>query len=498
MRIAAYCRVSTDHEDQLNSLENQREFFAEYARKNGHQLIHVYADEGITGTSLKKRTEFKRLMADAELNAFDMVVVKDVSRFARNTVDFLQNVRQLKARGINTIFITTNMDSLGDSEFILTIFSAMAQEESANLSKRVKFGKRINAEKGRVPKHVYGYNRIDNFTLEINPFEADVVRRIYHMYTEEGVGARRIAIALNNENIPTKFGGKWDSTGIRRILKNTIYCGKYVNGKYEVEDYLTGKLVRTTPDKHICHDRPEWAIISEETFNKVEEQLQLRCHQYNVGEPFRGARYSNKYVFSTLIKCSVCGASFSRKRYQYKTRLGEPYWKCSTIDTSTKKSCYNTTKVFEQDLLVEISNYLRSAIADEKSFIKSIVDEALKSHQVGAGQATLEELTAKQAALEKKKEKLQDMYVNDLISMDSLKLKLAAIDGELGQLLLEVSRAGGGSIIEDNIQSAAEQYAKTIKEFLSLENINNVDMRKVVENILVDHEGNVTINLKKL
>ena len=158
MRIAAYCRVSTDKEEQKESLRHQKEFFEEYARRNGHALVRLYADEGISGTSLKKREEFKRLLRDAELGLFELVVVKDVSRFARNTVDALQSVRRLKALGINTLFINGSMTSIGDGEFALTLFSAMAQEESNNLSKRVKWGKRINAEKGRVPPRVYGFD----------------------------------------------------------------------------------------------------------------------------------------------------------------------------------------------------------------------------------------------------------------------------------------------------------------------------------------------------
>ena len=120
MRIAAYCRVSTEKDEQLDSLQNQKNFFTEYAEKNGHKLVRLYADEGISGTSLKKRDEFIRLIQDAQLGIFDMVVVKDVSRIARNTVDFLQSIRTLKGLGINTLFLTANMDSLGESEFVLT------------------------------------------------------------------------------------------------------------------------------------------------------------------------------------------------------------------------------------------------------------------------------------------------------------------------------------------------------------------------------------------
>ena len=178
MRIAAYCRVSTAKEEQLDSLAHQKEFFQAYAQRNGYELVKIYADEGISGTRLQKREQFQALLHDAKGHRFELVVVKDISRFARNTVDFLQSVRALKELGVNTRFLTADMDSLGESEFVLTVFGALAQEESANLSKRVKFGKKLNAQKGRVPRCIYGYDRIDNFTLQINQAEADVVRLI--------------------------------------------------------------------------------------------------------------------------------------------------------------------------------------------------------------------------------------------------------------------------------------------------------------------------------
>ena len=177
MKLAAYCRVSTDKEDQLNSLEAQKQFFTEYTQRTGDVLVRLYADEGISGTKIKNRKEFLRMMKDAEQGLFDMVVVKDISRFARNTVDLLQNIRKLKSLGIETQFLTANMTSMGNSEFVLTIFGALAQEESANTSKRVKFGKKLNAEKGRVPNLVYGYDKTigDYFHLTINETEANAI-----------------------------------------------------------------------------------------------------------------------------------------------------------------------------------------------------------------------------------------------------------------------------------------------------------------------------------
>ena len=317
MRIAAYCRVSTEKDEQLDSLQNQKIFFSEYAQKNGHKLVRLYADEGISGTSLKKRDEFIRLIQDAKLGLFEMVVVKDVSRLARNTVDFLQSIRTLKGLGVNTLFLTANMDSLGESEFVLTLFGAMAQEESANLSKRVKFGKKINAQKGRVPQRIFGYDRIDNFTLSINYGEARIVREIFRLYTEEGLGCRLISIQLNKAGYRTKFDCDWNTRAVRRILANPIYCGHYVNNKYEIKDYLTGKQVHIPPEEQFHHERPEWAIVTPEIFERAQQQLSERRAQYDSGEPFKGARYSNKHLFSTLIKCEHCGRSFCRKQYTY-------------------------------------------------------------------------------------------------------------------------------------------------------------------------------------
>ena len=271
MNLVGYCRVSTDTSDQINSLEAQKKFFEEYAKKNGHNLVRIYADEGISGTKTKNRKEFLRLMRDAGNGLFDMVVVKDISRFARNTVDLLNSTRTLKALNIETLFLTANMTVLGNSEFVLTIFGALAQEESANTSKRVKFGKQRNAEKGRVPNIVYGYDKTkgDYFNLQINDNEAKVIRRIFDMYVNEGHGATKIAIKLNDEGLKTKRNSNWSQNAISRILKNELYIGKIINGKEEIADFLTG--VRKSKDESdwLVVDRPDLAIVDPEIFHKA-------------------------------------------------------------------------------------------------------------------------------------------------------------------------------------------------------------------------------------
>lgn len=496
MKIAAYCRVSTEKDEQLDSLEHQKEFFNEYAKKNGHELVRLYADEGISGTSLKKRDEFVRLMCDAKLGLFDIVVVKDVSRLARNTVDFLQSIRTLKSFGVNTLFLTANMDSLGESEFVLTLFGAMAQEESANLSKRVKFGKKINAKKGRVPQRIFGYDRIDNFTLAINPKEAKVVREIYRLYLEDGLGCRTISISLNKAGYKTKYGCEWNARAVRRVLTNSIYCGHYVNNKFEIEDYLTGKQVKIPQEQHFHHERPEWAIITLDVFAKAQEQLDERRSKYNSGEPFRGARYSSKYLFSTLIKCEHCGRSFCRRRYTYvHTRV---YWTCTTNNQYTAEKCGNNIKLEENELLAEIQTYLSALIQDKDTFIRTVIAEIEKQRPSGRGSLDAADIEKKRRRLIMKKDRYQEMYANDLMTMSELKEKTAEIVEALNELDYSLKQYQQCIAIRQDSETRIGFYMQEIERFLSLETVTNTDLRKIIDHISVNMDGNVRIFLRKL
>ena len=496
MKIAAYCRVSTDKDEQIDSLNHQKEFFMEYAKRNGHDLFRLYADEGITGTSVKKREQFQRLMRDAELGLFQLVVVKDISRFSRNTVDALQSIRKLKSMGINTLFLTANMDSMGDSEFILTLFSAMAQEESNNLSKRVKWGKKINAEKGRVPQRIFGYDRIDKFTLEINPEEARIVRKIFSLYIDQGLGCRTISMTLNRENDKTKYGNDWNSRGVRRVLVNPIYCGILVNHKYEVEDFLTGKQIHIPKDEHFYHERPGWAIVTQETFQRAQEIMESRRSKYDSGEPFREARYSSKHVFSTLIKCEHCGRSFTRKTYTYvNTRV---YWRCVTNDQYTAEKCDNRVILDEPELVETLRKYLASMIEDKDAFIAGVMSDLQKQiPEAKDPMQSRQKAEAKRRKLLAKKDRYQEMCANDLITMEELKDKLAVICEELKSLDLELAKNAQSAKLLSNTQELFRLYRQEIIRFLDLETVTNMDMRRILDHISVSKDGTVHVVLKK-
>ena len=488
MKIAAYCRVSTDKKEQQESLQHQKEFFTEYARRNGHILVRLYADEGISGTSLKKREEFRLLLEDARLGLFEVVVVKDVSRFARNTVDALQSVRTLKALGINTLFINANMTSIGDGEFALTLFSAMAQEESNNLSKRVKWGKRINAEKGRVPPRVFGYDKMDNFTLAINEEEARIVRKVFSLYIDRGLGCRSISMALNRDGDQTKLGNAWDARGVKRLLSNPLYGGILVNHKYEIEDFLTGRQVALPEEERFYHRRPEWAIVPPERFRRAQEILASRRKQYASGEPCRQGRYSGKHPFSTLIKCAHCGRSFCRKSYTYQnTRV---YWRCVTNDQYTAETCDNPVILDEKALLEALRQYFSARIGDREAFIERTLAQ-LDRLLPGVDPAqSRRELQAKQKRLLQKRSRWQELYANDLLTIGELRDRLAALDRELQTVTQQLD----APVQPD--RSAG--YTARIEEFLTLQTVTNADLRRLIDRITVSRDGNIQVVLRKL
>ena len=493
MNIAAYCRVSTDKADQLNSLEAQKQFFSEYTQRTGDNLVRLYADEGISGTKIKNRKEFLRMMADAEHGLFDMVVVKDISRFARNTVDLLQNVRKLKALGIETQFLTANMTSMGNSEFVLTIFGALAQEESANTSKRVKFGKKMNAEKGRVPNIVYGYDKTigDYFNLAINEEEAAVIRQIYKWYIEEGYGAAKIANMLNAKGIRTKRNCQWSQNATCRILTNELYTGKIINGKQEVADFLTGQRTEKDETEWMVTERPELRIIEPEMYEKAQEILECRSKTFKLTKE----RQSNKYLFSTLIKCKECGWSFRRTVRTYKNTYIR--WVCSGHNGRGADSCPNAQTVDEEELIEVLSEYFSELLKAKKNVIRHVTGEFQRVYKAKDENLNYEkELNAQLHKLKKMRQKYMDMYTDDLITREELNEKIGGTKQEIERLENELKMVAYHLTKGEQLETILNRTFKEIEDISDVHQMTNAQLKRIIQKIEVDKDGNVDIYLR--
>lgn len=328
MRVAAYCRVSTDREEQQTSLREQMDVFRRRISEHpGWQLAGIYADEGLSATSTSRRREFQRMLADAEAGRIDYIITKSISRFARNTLDCLTYIRRLKRCGVNLLFEKENIDTgSAMSEMILTVMAAFAQEESRSISENIKWGLRKGYENGQVRwQRIYGYRRgacggCKTWEAQwvIEPGEAAVVRRIFAQY-EQGMSAQRIADGLNAEGIASPGGKRWQAAAVLAMLGNEKYAGDIRTQKYVVADHLTHKAVRNTMEEvpsYYIRNHHE-GIVSRRTFERVGRIRTLRDNRD--GTP--------QYPYGDCaLCCPRCGRQLVQR--QMRTSQSKRIWCC--------------------------------------------------------------------------------------------------------------------------------------------------------------------------
>ncbi len=490
---AAYCRVSTDKTDQLNSLAAQEEFFREYAIKNGYILAKTYSDEGISGTKTKNRLAFLQMIIDAQEGKFDYLLVKDVSRFARNAVDSLANMRKLTSCIQKIIFI--NNPNITDNEFLFGLVSLMAQEESVNMSKRVKFGKRINAEKGKVPNQVFGYDKIpgEYFDLLINEKEANVVRMIFHYYVNEGYGCNTIAKMLNEQGLITKRGSRWEQTTVARILVNELYMGQVINGKQEMISIYTYDRKEKPKEEWLVMDRPDLALVSKEIFEEAQKLLSSRYDAFNINRE----RSSNKHIFSTLIKCGECGSSF--RRLPARDALKTFKWTCNNRNYHGADVCSNVCKISETELLVGIKQYLCDAYKNKTNLIKLTREEFKKLYR----QSVAEGRSIK--SLEKEREQLKATYERQLtlcekglISYDEFEKRSKEVKERILQLEYDIKYTENVVDVEEMLYELLNNLFGDIEKLLQEDIFTNQLLKKIIDYIEVFPDGKVKIYMKIL
>ncbi len=328
VRVAAYCRVSTDQEDQQGSLTHQKQYFEEYIKRQPDwRLMGVFVDEGFSGTSTN-RPGFKKLIEAANSGEIDLILTKEVSRFARNTMDTLAHTRELRKQGVGVIFINDRIDTRqNDGEFRLTIMASVAQEESRKISERVKWGQKRSMENGVVfgCNNMYGYE-LSNGKLTVRPEEAEVVRRIYHKFLDEGKGTNVIARELYYEGVvPPKAKNKpWSSIMILRILRNEKYCGDLLQKKSCTPNFLDHKKIANHGQEEQVYLRDHHeAIVSRNTFERTQAELNRRS-------PFgkHKVRYSSRYWCSGKIVCGECGCRFVPRKRKRTDGSEYFYWVC--------------------------------------------------------------------------------------------------------------------------------------------------------------------------
>ena len=381
-RVAAYCRVSTDREEQEHSFETQKAMYTEMIMmKPSWQTAGIYADEGITGTVAKKRPGFMKMIEDCRKGKIDMIVTKSVSRFSRNNLDCLMYVRELKQLGIPIIFEKEGINTIQvSSELLLTLFGALSQAESESISMNVKLGIRQSLKNGNVRfsyKTFLGYRKGADGQPEIVPEQADIVRRIYNDFLA-GATYLEIAKRLTEEKVPTMGGGsRWFSERIKSILKNEKYKGDALLQKTYITDPISKRVKKNNgelPMYYVENSHP--AIIERRIFDRVQEEIARRAGKKKVkqtGTKTELGRYSGKYALTELLYCGECGTPYRRCTW---SRNGKKkiVWRCVSRLDYGKKYCKNSPSVEESRLHNAITAAITKKANSEEINIGGIMD----------------------------------------------------------------------------------------------------------------------------
>jgi site-specific DNA recombinase len=367
-KVAAYARVSTNTDEQYTSYEAQVNYYRKFIQERSEwEYTNVYADEGISGTNTKRRTEFNRMITDAVGGQIDLIITKSISRFARNTLDTISYVRKLKDKGVEVYFEKENLWTLDPkSELILTIMASIAQEESRSISQNVTWGKRVSFQSGKVSfayKSFLGYKK-ENDKLLIDEDEAVIVKMIYRMFLVEGKSASGIASHLTSLHIKTPTGKstKWTQNTIDSILRNEKYKGDALLQKKYTINYLNHTLVKNTgqiPQYYVENNHP--AIIDQDMWEQVQIELARRDEL--------GAKYSSSDVFASKLICEDCGGFYGKKKWHSNSKYSRFVYQCNRKFDKGKETC-RTPYLMEEDIKLKFIEVYNLTMKDKKRIIQ--------------------------------------------------------------------------------------------------------------------------------
>lgn len=512
LKVAAYCRVSTDKEEQTNSLESQRKYFRDYIENHPEwTLMGVYYDEGISGTQTKKRVGFNEMIEEAFRGNIDLILTKEVSRFARNTVDTLSFTRKLKDHGVGVIFTIDNIDTREpDGELRLTIMASIAQEESRKTSERVKWGQKRKMEQGTVfGRDLLGY-KVKDGALTINEEEVAAVKAIFHKYTNEGKGTHVIARELIEEGLRPKRIALWSNTVILRVLRNEKYVGDLCQKKTITPNYLTHQKKYNRGEEEIVyltnHHEP---IIDRQLWDRTQEELRRRSPAEE-----QKRKYSNRYWCSGKLECGICGRHFVGRTKKYKDGSTYKAWRCFAAAThGTRKKDADGKEVGcdnqsynERSLLTAVQYCIQQIQTNFEELKKEIMDEIRAIQYRGEKEVDTSDIEKKIEALSEKKRKVLDLMLSGMITSqeaceqnDWYNSKIETLEKQLlsykEEVLIRQRQAEG----MEKYLAALDEIMNFTKFTITCANQHSEQLcREVVDRIVLYPKGKMHVYLKCL
>ena len=493
LRVTYYARVSTEKEEQKNSLENQDTYYKnKILAEPNWTLVNGYTDRGITGTSTRKRNDFNDMISDGLNDMYDLILTKEVCRFARNTLDTLQITRNLLAKGKGVCFELDNINTLEqEGELRLTIMASLAQDESRRISERVKFGFSRAIEKGRVLGNnaIWGYEK-NKCKLELNEEEAKIVKRIYEIYATGEVGIRRIGQELAKEGIYTRKGEVFAYSTIKNILTNPKYKGFYSGNKTRVIDFMTKQRVNLGKDEIVEYKAKEDVvpqIVDDKTWERCKEIFEERSERAKSSS----SGYNNKYTYSGKIFCKKDGQSYWRS-----ANRGKEFWQCALYKKKGLDGCTDNVNIYTETLDKILKEVFDELFIHKEEFIEKLLEKSMSCMQDCSSENDINRTRNKIEELKKEKKKLIKLYTTDLIDEkefqeenDVYNTKIERLEQECNILIKardmnvlnekkELLRQSFKKDIEFH-QGMPSQLIDTILQKIIVEKVDNNEMAKL-------------------
>ena len=467
LRVGYYARVSTDKDDQLNSLENQQNYFEEMIAENKNwTLVRGYIDEGISGTAVKHRDSFLKMIEDATLGKIDLILTKEISRFSRNTVDSIKYTEYLLKNGVIVYFLSDNLNTIQeDAEFRLTIMSSLAQDEVRKLSERVKFGVNRMIKDGKlIGGNLTGYFK-KNGRYEINPKEAPIIEYLFTTYASGSIGLKKIGEELATMGYLNSKGEPYSQTTLAKFLTNPRYKGYYTARLTEVEDYKTHKKKKVPKEKQVIYkDDRIPAIISEELWDKAnilhEKRKKLPSrHILNAEEHIK------KYKYSCKLYCKDCGAVFIRNGGS--NRANNPVWACRTykVDGVSKCASPNIKESYLDKVFIDLFS---DFVKNKKQYINLVLKEYRNIIENYSSDFDIEEVNGKISNIEKQKDKLLDLSIKGMIDDFEFKKRNDKFNVELFNLQKQLDNHSQSDLEEEKLKKKLETIENSLNTKLDI------------------------------
>lgn len=481
LNVSYYARVSTEKEEQINSLENQVAFFEDYIKKNiNWTYICGYVDEGISGTTSLKRENFMKMIEDGKNKKFDLIVAKEVSRFSRDTIDSLLYTRKLLEYDVCVYFLSDNIiTASNDGELRLTIMSSMAQDEVRKISERTKFGFKRALEKGTVlgTNNIWGYKK-DNGKLVIDEEEAPIIQDIFDIYANDNkIGLKKLSLILQEEGYFNRNGNPIHQNTLKNIIQNPKYKGYYTGGLSTVVDYRS--------KKRNFYNQNEWKIykdyekvppiVSEELWEKANQKLLTRSKSASMYQ-----KHQTLYALSGKLYCDKHKCGFVRKIRHYKNKNDVIFWYCSDFHKTGKKNCIPAC--FKED---DLYNILLPVFKDYEVYKEEICEELISFYEDASKQTNnLEQEESLQNELNvliRKKDKLLDLTLDGILSKEELKLKTLSIEKQIKQIQSKLKEL---ECNKNKVKDEQQHSNKLKKNILKALEITKDNLEYYIEDLL--------------